>query len=166
MSEVKYADKFSGDTKDREIVISRLLNAPRKLVFDAWTDPKHLINWWGPNGFTNTFYDIEVKTGGKWRFTMHGPDGMDFPNFIQFIEVVKPERLVYLHGSNEEEEPGFKVTVTLEKQEDKTWLTMHSVFTRAAERDFVVREFRAIEGGNQTIDKLELELKKMSIINN
>jgi uncharacterized protein YndB with AHSA1/START domain len=142
------------DTTGREIVISRLLNAPRELVFSLWTDPKHLIYWWGPNGFTNTFHEIEVKTGGVWRFMMHGPDGVDYPNLIHFDEVTKPERLVYRHGSDEDPEQ-FHVTVTFEEQGAKTQLTMRSVFRTAAERDFVVEKFKAVEGGNQTISRLE-----------
>jgi uncharacterized protein YndB with AHSA1/START domain len=158
-----YADKFGGKTDDREIIVSRVFDAPRKLVFKAWTDPAHLINWWGPAGFTNTFYEIEIKPGGKWRFVMHGPNGMDFPNFILFTEVIAPERLEYYHGSSEEEEPSFKVTVTFEEMGNKTKLTMHSIFPSAEERDMVVREYRALEGANQTLDKLELELSKMSL---
>lgn len=69
-----------------------------------WTDPKH-IAWWGPNGFTNTIHEMNVKPGGVWRFIMHGPDGTDYPNKILFIEVVKPERLVYTHGSDEDNDP-------------------------------------------------------------
>ena len=159
-------DKFGGNTEWREIIISRLLNAPRELVFEAWTDPKHLINWWGPKGFTNTFYEIEIKTGGKWKFIMHGPDGTDYPNFVSFIEVKRPERMVYLHGSHEDEEPRFKATITFEEQGDKTMLTMHSIFATAEERAYVVKEFRAVEGGNQTLDRLEQELLLMSITKN
>ena len=150
------------DTAEREIVITRLLNAPRELVFQAWTDPKHLNNWWGPRGFTNTFKEINTKTGGQWLFTMHGPMG-DFPNRIRFEEVVKPERLVYLHDSGVDNDPAqFEVVVTFEAQGNKTKLTMRSLFQTTAIRDMVVREFKATEGGNQTIDKLEEELVTMS----
>lgn len=155
-------DKFSGKTDDREIVITRALDHPQTLVFKAWTDPGHLINWWGPNGFTNTFHEIDIRPGGIWRFTMHGPGGMNFPNLIQFINIVEPERIEYLHGSGEEnDEEQFKVTVTFEKEGNKTRLTMKSIFPSAAIRDMVVREYGAIEGGNQTVDRLEQELKHM-----
>ncbi|MDB5151339.1 MAG: ATPase [Mucilaginibacter sp.] len=93
---------------------------------------------------------------------MHGPDGMDFPNLITFTQVVKPERLVYEHGSGEQSDPNkFNVVVTFEELGDKTRLTMRSTFATAAARDYVVKEFGAIEGGNQTIDRLEQELTKM-----
>jgi uncharacterized protein YndB with AHSA1/START domain len=150
------------NTSDREIVITRLLNAPRELVFQAWTDPKHLINWWGPKGFTNTFQEVDITTGGTWKFIMHGPDGVDYPNVILFQEIIKPERLVYVHGDDKDPSQ-FTVTITFEAVGNKTNLTMRSVFRTAAERDFVIKEFKAVEGGNQTLDRLEEELSTMAV---
>lgn len=93
---------------------------------------------------------------------MHGPDGVDYPNKIVFDEVVKPERLVYTHSGDEEDDPGkFQVTVTFAEQAGKTNLTMRALFVSATERDKVVKEYGAIEGGNQTLDRLEEELAKM-----
>jgi uncharacterized protein YndB with AHSA1/START domain len=153
-------------TEDREIVISRLVNAPRELVFEAWTDPKHLIQWWGPKGFTNTFQSIAVKPGGVWKFIMHGPDGVDYPNLITFHEVVKPELITFSHGTGEENDPHqFETRVTFEKKGDKTLLTMKSIFSSADERDKMVREVGAIEGGNQTLDRLEEQVLKITGIN-
>lgn len=152
----------NNDTSDREILISRLLNAPRELVFKAWTDPEHVAQWWGPTGFTNTIHEMEVKPGGVWRFIMHGPDGRDYPNKIVFIEVVKPELLVYRHAGDADTEPvNFYVTVTFEKQGDKTMLTMRMVFESAAELERVDREYGAIEGAKQNVDRLEEYLTKM-----
>ena len=149
-------------TSDREIVMERIFNAPRELVFEAWTDPKHVAQWWGPKGFTNTFQEIDVRPGGVWRFVMHGPDGVDYQNRIIYDEIVKPERLVYTHGSGEEGDPGqFQVTVTFAEQGGKTKLTMQMLFESAAERDKVIKEFGAIEGANQTLDRLEEHLAKM-----
>jgi uncharacterized protein YndB with AHSA1/START domain len=150
------------NTANREIVVSRLLNAPRELVFKVWTEPKHVAQWWGPNGFTNTIHEMEVKPGGVWRFIMHGPDGRDYPNKIIFIEVVKPERLVYRHSGDDDTEPvNFHVTVTFEKQGDKTKLTMRSIFESAAELERVVKEYGALEGAKQNIARLEEYLTKM-----
>jgi len=147
------------NTADREIVITRLLNAPRALVFKVWTDPEHIVHWWGPNGFTNTNHEMDVKPGGKWRFTMHGPDGTNFPNLIQFQEVIPPVKLVYLHGSENADDPGsFHVTITFEEKGNKTELTMKSVFRSKEDRDFVVEKFGAIEGGKQTLTRLEAYL--------
>ena len=151
------------ESADREIVVSRIINAPRELVFKAWTDPKLLVQWWGPKGFTNTFKEIDVRPGGVWRFIMHGPNGVDYPNMVVFTEIVKPERLVYTHGTGEPGDPGeFHVTVTFSDQAGKTNLTMRSIFASAAERDKVVREYGAIEGANQTLDRLEELLSKLS----
>src|SRR4051794_29231769 len=83
------------DTSDREIVFSRVFDAPRELVWKAWTEPHHVTKWWGPNGFTTTIHEMDVRTGGTWHHTMHGPDGTDYPNKSIFVEVVKPERIVY-----------------------------------------------------------------------
>lgn len=69
------------DTADREITISRVFNAPRELVFRAWTEPQHLAQWWGPKNFTNTFHQFDPRPGGDWRFIMHGPNGTDYPNY-------------------------------------------------------------------------------------
>jgi uncharacterized protein YndB with AHSA1/START domain len=144
------------NTADRELVISRLINAPRELVFKVWTEPEHVAQWWGPDGFTNTIHEMEVKAGGVWRLTMHGPDGRDYPNKIVFIEVVKPERLVYKHSGDEETEPvNFHVTVTFEKQGNKTLLTMRSIFESAAELERVNKEYGAREGMKQTVGRLE-----------
>ncbi len=148
----------ASDTSDREIIISRVLNAPRELVFEAWTDPEHLAHWYGPNGFRTITHEMDVRVGGTWRFIMRGPDGTDYPNRIVFSEVVKPERLVYTHDSGPEkgEDPhAFFVTVTFADQGRKTGLTMRSIFRSAAARDHVVREFGAIEGGKQTLARLE-----------
>jgi uncharacterized protein YndB with AHSA1/START domain len=149
------------EIKEREIVFTRILHAPRELVFEAWTDPKHVAQWWGPNGFTNTIYEMDVRPGGVWRFILHGPDGVDYPNKIVYEEVVKPERLVYTHGGDEENDPGqFQVTVTFDDQGNKTELTMRMLFVSKEEREKVVREYGAIEGGNQTLNRLEKHLAK------
>ncbi|MDB5309464.1 MAG: hypothetical protein JWO38_3666 [Gemmataceae bacterium] len=152
----------AADTSDREIVITRVIDAPRDLVFSAWTDPEHVSRWWGPRGFTTTTSRMDVSPGGVWRFVMHGPDGRDYQNKIVFSEVVKPERLVYAHGGDDEGEPvNFHVTVTFEDQAGKTKLTMRSLFPSAEERDRVVREYGAVEGGNQTLARLAEHLTKM-----
>jgi uncharacterized protein YndB with AHSA1/START domain len=138
---------------DREIVITRLIAAPPARVFDAWTNPEQVVQWWGPRGFTTTTHRMEVKPGGVWRFVMHGPDGRDYQNKITYIEVVRPERLVYKHGGDEEP-VSFQTTVTFVPQGRKTLITMRAVFPTSAERDRVVKEFGAVEGGKQTLERL------------
>src|SRR5258706_6249103 len=152
------------DTSNRELVITRLINAPRELVWEAWTKPEHVKHWWGPDGFTNTIHEMEVKPGGVWRFMMHGPDGMDFPNKIVFNEVVKPERLVYTHGSDDDNDPNiFHSTITFEDRDGKTNITMRALFASAEERDRVVKEYGAAEGGKQTLRRLQEYLVNMKI---
>jgi uncharacterized protein YndB with AHSA1/START domain len=146
-----------------ELVFNRLYDAPRELVFDAWTNPKHLARWWGPDGFTTTTRAVDIRPGGVWRFVMHGPDGTDYENSITYDEIVRPERLVYSHSGGEEVEPvTFQTTVTFEVHGGKTKLTMRMVFPSAAERDRVAEKYRAVEGANQTLSRLGKHLETMA----
>jgi uncharacterized protein YndB with AHSA1/START domain len=148
-------------TAEREIVLTRLLDAPRELVWRALTEPEHLIRWWGPNGFTNTFHEIDVREGGVWRFVMHGPDGSDYDNFVRFIEVVPPERLVYDHGVSENDVM-FQACLTLDEVGDGTVVTLRTVFPSVEARDRAIKEVGAIEGGNQTLARLAAHLMTMT----
>ncbi|MDB5907214.1 MAG: uncharacterized protein JWP34_1328 [Massilia sp.] len=140
---------------DNELVLSRLLNAPRTLVFDTFTEPRHINKWWGPNGFTTTTHEMAFEVGGRWRFTMHGPDGTDYPNLIVYTEIVRPERIGYDHGDDvEHAAPGFKVKVTFEDREGKTFLTLRMTVESAARLE-EMKKFGAVEGGNQTLERLE-----------
>lgn len=140
---------------DREIVAVRLLDAPRELVFDAFTDREHISRWWGPRGFTTTTHQMDVRPGGVWRFVMHGPDGVDYQNKVVYEEVRRPERLVYSHVSG----PSFRATVTFAVENGKTRLTMRMVFESAAERERVAEKFGAVEGLHQTLDRLTEHVK-------
>jgi uncharacterized protein YndB with AHSA1/START domain len=155
-------NKLDLDEDARTIVTTRVFDAPRELVFEAWTDPRHLVRWWGPNGFSTTIRSIEVRPGGVWRFVMHGPDGRDYENRITYQEIVRPERLVYSHDGAEDVEPvAFQTTVTFEDIGGKTRLTMRAVFPSAAERDRVAREHGAVEGGKQHLERLATHLTTM-----
>ena len=147
----------AADTADREIVITRLISAPRELVFKVWTDPEHVGHWWGPDGFTNTIYEMDVRPGGIWRFTMHGPDGIDYQNKVIYREIVPPELLAYSHVSG----PYFEATVTFEAEGDKTRVTMRSVFETAAVRDLTIEKFGAVEGGKQHLARLDEYVAKL-----
>ena len=138
------------------IVAVREIGAPRELVFKAWTDPKHLSQWWGPDGFTTTTSAFDMRPGGVWRFVMHGPDGRDYENRITFDEIVKPSLLRYHHGGGEDVEPvQFRTAVTFEDLGGtQTRLTLHAVFPSAAERDRVIREYGADKGAVQTLARL------------
>lgn len=139
------------DTADREITLSRIFSAPRELVFDAWTDGKHIDQWWGPRGFTNTTHAMDVRPGGVWRFIMHGPDGVDYPNHIAYHEVVRPERLVFDHGSGESDPRAFQVTVTFADVAGRTEMTMRMLFPTVEDCERT-RGFGAVELGHQTLD--------------
>ncbi|MGB9482629.1 MAG: SRPBCC family protein [Candidatus Dormiibacterota bacterium] len=141
-------DLLSG-TVDRQLVVTRLLPAPPDRVFAMWTDRDHVSKWWGPTGFSVTLEEMDVRPGGEWRFTMHGPDGVDYPNQIVYEEVVPPERLVYTHLA-----PRFKTTVNFDEMMGMTVLTMRLVFGSTQERDLTNEKFHAREGAEQTLSRL------------
>jgi len=148
----------------RSIIGTRLLDAPRKLVFAAWTDPKHLAQWWGPNGFTTTTHAFDFRPGGVWRFVMHGPDGRDYQNRITFDEIAPPERIVYRHAGGDDVEPvQFTQTVTFEDiGNGQTRLTWQGRFPSAEERARVIKEYGADKGLVETMARLVDYVASMS----
>ncbi|RBL89994.1 SRPBCC family protein [Chitinophaga flava] len=156
------AAKNDSVTASRELVIHRTFDAPRELVFKAWTEPELLIKWWGPKGFTNTFHEIDVRPGGVWRYTMHSAEGQHFENRITYSAVEPPYRLAYLHDSGIDNDPDrFEVDINFEEQHGKTHLTMRSTFLSAEILEKIVKEYGAVEGAHQTLDKLEAALATM-----
>lgn len=149
-------------TADRELVLSRLIKAPRTLVFDAWTDPAHIGNWWGPTGFTTTTSQHEVRVGGVWRFIMHGPDGTDYQNRVVYTEIVRPARIAYDQDDGTDNDPNqFQVLVTFADEGGKTMLTLKMVVSSAKALE-EMKKFGAVEGGQQTLDRLEDYLASLS----
>jgi uncharacterized protein YndB with AHSA1/START domain len=144
----------------RSIIGTRVFDAPRELVFAAFTDPKHLAQWWGPDGFTTTTSAFEFKAGGTWRFVMHGPDGRDYQNRVTYDEIVPPEKLVYRHGGGDDVEPvQFTQTLTFEDLGNgRTRLTWHGRFLTPEERARVIREYGADKGLAQTMARLAVFL--------
>ena len=141
---------------DREILVTRVVDAPRELVWEAMTDREQVAHWWGPNGFSTTIHEMDVRPGGPWRHTLRGPDGVDYPNHSTFLEVKRPEKLVFDHGGARPGERGvsFRATWTFEAVGAKTKVSMHAVFRTAADRDDVIERFGAVEGGRQTLARL------------
>ncbi|MCA9848493.1 MAG: SRPBCC family protein [Dehalococcoidia bacterium] len=137
------------DESDREIVISRLIEGPRPIVFRAYSDVEHLSQWWGPDGFTTSTHSFDFRVGGAWDFIMHGPDGTDFPNFVEWLEITPPERLVIRHGERPDDPDAFTQSIAFEEAPGGTLVTMRAVFPTKERLDLVVREFGAIEGGHQ-----------------
>ena len=137
------------DTGDRELRLSRVLDAPVELVWEVFTDPNHIAQWWGPNGFKNTITRMEVKPGGKWDLVMHGPDGTDYKNESVYLEVVTHRKIVFEHVS-----PKFTATIGFEGRGEQTLLTWHMLFESAEQFIQVVKTFKADEGLKQNIEKL------------
>ncbi len=147
---------FPTTTPDCEIVSSRVLDAPRELVFRAWADPGHLKNWWGPAGFTNTFTEFDFRVGGKWNFTMHGPEQGHYVNACEFIKIEEPSLIAWKRYSK----PLFRVLATFEEiSPGKTKLVFKMLFDTARECN-KVKPF-AVDKNEENFDRLEKELKKM-----
>ncbi|HEX3509930.1 MAG TPA: SRPBCC family protein [Solirubrobacteraceae bacterium] len=139
---------------DREIVISRVISAPRELVFEAFTEVRHLSQWWGPAGFTTTTRAFEFRVGGDWDFVLHGPDGTDYQEWISWTEIVPPERIVLLHGESRGDPNAFESVLTFAPDGAATRLEMRTLFPTKELRDEAVQKYRALEGGRQTLSKL------------
>ena len=142
------------ETADREIVISRVIDAPREPVFEAFTQVRHLSRWWGPEGFSTTTRSFEFRVGGAWDFVMHGPDGTDYQEWITWREIVPPERIALLHGESRDDPDVFESVLAFEPAGDETRIVMRTVFPTKELRDEAVEKYHAIEGGEQTLGNL------------
>jgi uncharacterized protein YndB with AHSA1/START domain len=141
-------------TAEREIVISRVINAPRELVFEAFTEVRHVSRWWGPDGFTTTTRTFEFHVGGEWDFVMHGPDGTDYQEWITWTEIAPPERIAFLHGESPGDPNTFESVLTFAPDGAATRIEMRTVFPSKDLRDEAVEKYHAIEGGRQTLSNL------------
>jgi uncharacterized protein YndB with AHSA1/START domain len=144
---------MAAKNKPNEIYLTRIYDAPVKMVWDAWTDPKQVGKWWGPRGFTITTHEMNVKTGGIWSYIMHGPDGVDYVNKTKFLEVEKYSRMVYDHGGNDEKKPVFRVTVDFSETSGKTKMEMTMTLPNA-EAAAEAKKFIKKAGGDSTWDRL------------
>jgi uncharacterized protein YndB with AHSA1/START domain len=142
---------------DREIVISRTVKAPRALVWKVCTEPEHIDRWWGPNGFTNKTLSMDLRVGGQWKYTMTAADGTVFPNLITYTEISPIDRLMYDHGDWENPKM-FEGTLSFAEVEGGTLVTIRAVFPTQAARDANVEQYHAIEGGKQTLARLDAYL--------
>ena len=145
----------SGDTSDREIVLSRVFDAPRELVFEVWTQAEHVAQWWGPNGFTNTISKMIVEPGGEWELVMHGPDGTDYKNKSIFKEIIPLKKIVYDHVTS----PKFVTTIEFEAMGEQTFISWHMLFETHEQFIQVVKTFKADEGLKQNLEKLDQYIK-------
>ncbi len=141
-------------TADREIVTTRVINAPRAMVYAAFTDAEHIGEWWGPNGFTTTVHWMDVRPGGSWRYVMHGPDGTDYDNHMAYLDVVENECIAGWIGAFPNDPNAFHFTATFTDEGEKTRLTMHTVFS-SPEKLQEVMKFGAVEGANQNLARCD-----------
>jgi len=135
---------------ERELIFSRLLNAPIKVVWEIWTDPEHIKRWWGPDGFTNTIHKMDVKPGGEWKLVMHGPDGTNYETEVVFKEIIKYRKIVY------EQSTQFKciATIEFESRGEQTFLRWQMLFES---REYLVQAAKTYgvdEGLKQTAQRL------------
>ena len=141
-------------TADREIMISRVINAPPDLVFEAFTEVRHLSRWWGPEGFTTTTRAFEFRVGGEWDFVMQGPDGTDYQEWISWTEIAPPERIALLHGESRGDPNAFESVLTFTPAGATTRIEMRTRFPTKEQRDEAVEKYHAVEGGQQTLSNL------------
>lgn len=147
---------MSGIDPDRDIVTRRILHAPRHIVYKAWADPVHLAKWWGPKGFTNTFDDFELEPNGKWLFTMHAPDGADYPNESVFVRIVEPELIVWDHISGHR----FRAVAGFEDVDSHSTAVAYRMRFDSIDEHRKMKDF-ITEKNEENFDKLEAEVKIM-----
>lgn len=148
------------EISNRELKISRLLNAPIELVWKVWTDPDHIKNWWGPNGFNNTIHKMDFKVEGEWNLTMHGPDGTNFPNRSIFKEIIPHKKIVFEHFN-----PHFIATLLFESKGERTLINWSSLFDTSEMRETIIKAHKADEGMKQNVEKLEKYLQQQLKLN-
>lgn len=154
MGNTEYGATQRSATADREIVVSRMIKAPREMVFKAFTEVRHLSQWWGPEGFTTTTRAFEFHIGGVWDFTMHGPDGTDYPEWITWTEIDPPEKIAMLHGEHLDDPNSFESVLTFTASGDATAIEMLTIFPTKEQRDEAIEKHGAVEGARQTLDNL------------
>lgn len=146
-------DSLLNAAQDCQIICSRVVKADQKKAFEAWANPNHLKNWWGPAGFTNTFHEFEFKVGGKWSFTMHGPEKGNYKNECEFVAIQAPELIAWKRYS----QPLFKVLATFEHvSDDETKVTFRQIFDTPEECAKIAKF--VVDKNEENFDKLELEL--------
>jgi uncharacterized protein YndB with AHSA1/START domain len=145
-----------GKTENREIRITRTFKAPIDLMWEVWTNPEHIVNWWGPNGFTNTIHKMDLQEGGEWELTMHWPDGTNFPNRSIFKEIIPLKKIVYEHFN-----PNFITTVLFESKGEETTIDWSLLFDTAEMREILIKAHKADNGQKENVEKLGKYLSKL-----
>ena len=143
-------------TENKELRSTKILNAPADIIWEVWTNPEHITNWWGPNGFTNTIHKMDFEENGEWNLTMHGPDGTNYPNRSIFKEIISLKKIVFEHFN-----PHFITTVLFESKGKETLLDWSLLFDSEKMYDIIVKAHKADEGQKQNLEKLEKYLAEM-----
>lgn len=141
---------------NRKLQITKTCKTSVQLMWEVWANPKQIVNWWGPNGFTNTIHKMDLREGGEWNLTMHGPDGTNYPNRSIFKEIIPLEKIVFEHFN-----PHFITTVLFESKGEETILDWTMLFDSVEMFEIVVKAHKADEGLKQNIDRLEEYLSKL-----
>lgn len=148
------SDKEAAALAAREIISTRHFTQARGQLWAAFADAQRLARWWGPAGFSNTFEVFEFRPGGRWRFTMHGPDGKDYPNRSVFHALEAPARIVMEH----ENAPHFELLVTLSDEAGGTRLNWRMRFDDVATREALAGLI--VPANEQNFDRLQAELDR------
>ncbi|PXX71760.1 uncharacterized protein YndB with AHSA1/START domain [Nocardia tenerifensis] len=154
MAQARQETRAQPATTDREIEISRLIDAPPELVFEAFTEVRYLSRWWGPEGFTTTTRSFEFREGGEWEFVLHAPDGTDYSEWIRWLRIEPPARILLRHGEFRDDPNAFESVLTFTPVGAATRIVMRTVFLTKELRDEAVEKYHAIEGGRQTLSNL------------
>lgn len=150
---------MSAGNDSNRIRLTRVYAAPLRAVWDAWTIPEQIEKWWGPRGFTLTTHSKDLRPGGTWRYTMHGPDGVDYPNLATYHVVEPHKTLVYDHGATDDSPPLFHVTATFSEAQGRTTLDLVFTFATAQVRAEMESHIKKA-GGNATWDRLAEHLEE------
>lgn len=150
---------MAAKSKSNVITLTRIYDAPLQSVWDAWTIPEEVAQWWGPRGFTLTTHSRDLRTGGHWHYTMHGPNGTDYENTTRYLEVVPLQRMIYDHGGHADRPPLFRVTALFTERDGRTQLDMSMAFA-TPEIAADTRGFIRKAGGEATWDRLAEYLGK------
>lgn len=136
--------------ESRELRTEKSFKVPIDLMWDVWTNPKHLANWWGPLGFTITTHEMDVSEGGEWRLTLHGPDGTNFPNRSVFKQIIPNQKIVFEHFN-----PHFLATIIFDSKNETTKVEWTLEFDTVEMREIIVSAHKADDGQRQNLEKLE-----------
>jgi len=149
------------NTEDRSLCISKNLLARVEQVWEVWTNPAKIPNWWGPDGFTTTIHKMEIQKGGEWTLTLHAPDGTNYPNRSIFREIIPLEKIAFEHFN-----PHFFTTVLFTALGEETRMVWTMVFDHVEIYETVVKAHRADEGLRQNVEKLEMYLSEIKVKDN